>query len=141
MSSAASLRERLLALAAFVPEFESPGFVFGTWVPSRKTGENTWTMPYVDFSERARAFLRAAGGWVTPKVDWMAWAQTPEASEFMSRPESIARATPDDLTRLLTMLVRGDRFGEGTLQSAFESGVLTAIVRRAAVLAESGAIP
>jgi hypothetical protein len=37
--------------------------------------------------------------------------------------------------KLITSLKRGDRFNEGMLASAFESGLLTAIVRRAAVLA------
>ena len=129
--------DRLRALAAFLPELESPDFVFGTWVPSQRTEEGAWTMPYVEFSERALAFLgRGAGGWVTPEIDWRTWAGTPRAQRFFEHPEAIGEATPDDLKGLLTTLVRGDRFGEGTLQAAFEQGVLTAIVRRAAALAD-----
>ena len=40
----------------------------------------------------------------------------------------------DDLRRLLTVYVRSERFGDGTLENAFTSGMLTAIIRRAAVL-------
>ncbi len=64
------------------------------------------------------------------------WEATPRAQQFFTHPETIAEATPDDLKGLLTTLVRGDRFGEGTLLNAFEQGILTAIVRRAAVLAD-----
>ena len=47
----------------------------------------------------------------------------------------VAHATAEQLTKLSTSLVRGDRFSEGTLAWAFESGLLLAIVRRAAALA------
>lgn len=36
---------------------------------------------------------------------------------------------------LLTTLIRSERFRDGTLESAFKRGLLTAIVRRATVLA------
>jgi len=36
---------------------------------------------------------------------------------------------------LLTTIIRGDRFSEGELAGAYESGMLRAIVRRAAELA------
>ncbi len=40
------------------------------------------------------------------------------------------------MERLLTALLRQDRFVEGLLGEAFESGLLTRIVRRASVLSE-----
>jgi hypothetical protein len=43
-------------------------------------------------------------------------------------------ASPDDLARLLTAIVRSDRFVEGSLVGAFESGLLTRIAQRAAAL-------
>jgi hypothetical protein len=39
---------------------------------------------------------------------------------------------------LLTAIVRSDRFVEGSIEGAFESGLLAAICRRAAVLLETG---
>ena len=47
---------------------------------------------------------------------------------------ALAQATPEQLARLLTVCVREDRFCEGALESAFESGLLTRILERAAVL-------
>jgi hypothetical protein len=39
-----------------------------------------------------------------------------------------------DLARLVTAIVRGDRFTEGNLAGAMQRGFVTAICRRAAVL-------
>jgi hypothetical protein len=98
-------------------------------------------MPYVTFSPRGEAFLSAVGrfGWVTPGFDWPAWARTPDARELMDSPDRMGRATPDDLAHVLTALVRADRFGEGELLGAHESGLLIRVCRRASVLA--GEVP
>ena len=49
-------------------------------------------------------------------------------------------ASEEDLQHLLTAIVRGERFSDGTIEGAFESGMLLAITRRAQVLAdEAGA--
>ena len=64
---------------------------------------------------------------------------TPEALTLRDSPASLAKATPDQLSHLLTVLIRQDRFAEGSLVASYESGLLTGILRRAAVLAgESG---
>jgi hypothetical protein len=49
----------------------------------------------------------------------------------------LAKATPEQLAKLLTVCIRQDRFAEGTLLVAFEAGLLTRILQRAkAILAE-----
>jgi hypothetical protein len=47
-----------------------------------------------------------------------------------------AIATPDQLTELLTAIIRSDRFVEGSIAGAFDSGLLGRIACRAAVLLE-----
>jgi Family of unknown function (DUF6508) len=71
-------------------------------------------------------------------VDWADWLQTSEAQSLASNPEAIAAATHHQLAKVLTVLMRQDRFDEGALQSAFEIGLLTAIVQRAEALLEEG---
>jgi len=44
-----------------------------------------------------------------------------------------------DLARLVTAIVRGDRFCEGNVAGAIERGFVTAICRRAAALLARGA--
>ena len=66
--------------------------------------------------------------------DWMTWLQTSHGVALSSAPAAIAGASSTDLARLVTAIVRGDRFVEGNLAGAIESGVVTAICRRAVAL-------
>ena len=141
----ADLRARLEALAAFAGELESPGLEAGHWHDSelRQTPDgDVWSMPWFEPSDRALAFIRAVGanGWVEP-FDWMTWAETDEGRSLREDRAALAEATPDQLQRLLTTLVRADRFSEGTLAWAFESGLMGAIARRAATLATELSLP
>jgi hypothetical protein len=63
------------------------------------------------------------------------WANTPEAIALHGDRAVLARATPDQLAMLLTALIREDRFNQGALGDSFESGIMTAIARRAKELA------
>jgi hypothetical protein len=127
---AVPLKARLEALAAFVPVFEAPGFTFGEW----DTSEGH--LPYFFRSEEASRFVQTAYefGWCTSSVDWTKWIATDAAQRFANDPRLIEHATVSDLEHLLTTIIRQDRFVEGNLDGAFESGHLTAIVRRAEVL-------
>jgi hypothetical protein len=78
-------------------------------------------------------------GWVERDFDWGTWMGTPEALNLRDAPASLVNATPAQLAHLLTVVIRQDRFAEGSLVASYESGLLTGILRRAAVLAgESG---
>ncbi|MFN2135974.1 MAG: DUF6508 domain-containing protein [Candidatus Promineifilaceae bacterium] len=131
-------RERLQALAAFLPLFEAPGFEFGVWQGSRELGPGHYTMPYFEPGKTALAFVQTtyAQNWVLRGWDWPAWTQTEEAVRLRDDPAALAAASAEQLAKLLTVLIRQDRFVEGGLDSAFESGLLTAIARRATVLAQ-----
>src|SRR6266699_5935221 len=78
----------------------------------------------------AMSFIEATYkfGWVLwPEFDWIEWKHTPEAMQLRDGPEALSKATPEQLARLLTVLIRQDRFVESALQSAFESGILTRV--------------
>lgn len=125
---------RLRGLAAFLPAFEAPDFTFAQWHPAAST-TGTLTLGFFTLSTIARDFYQAAYelGWVLSAFDWGAWIGTDQARELMDRRDVLARATPKDMARLLTAIIRRDRFVEGALVEAFESGLLIAILRRAAV--------
>lgn len=129
------LPDRLRRLARHLPVFEAPGFRFGEWEPSRERQDGVIVLGWFKPSAGAAAFLADLGGWITP-FDWMSWAATPEGRALLDHPEAVASASADDLRKLLTLYIRSERFGEGTLANAFTSGMLTAIVRRAGVLAD-----
>lgn len=126
---------RLHRLARHLPVFESPGFSFGSWVKSWQGEDGVTVMGWYEPGPEAQAFLADLGGWITV-YDWPTWASSPEGQALLGHPEAVASATVDDLQKLLTVYVRSERFGDGTLENAFKSGMLTAIVRRAGVLAE-----
>ena len=130
-----TLRARLGALAAFLPVFERADFELGTWAGGEEE-DGVIQMPYYSFGPEAQRFLRVADdyGWVT-SFDWGAWAQTPEARRLLDGGLAIDAATPDELGYVLTTIIRAERFGDGQIADACRSGLLLAIVRRAAGLA------
>ena len=140
MTPAAPLRDRLQALGAFADELEAPDFDPGRWHDSevRKTPDGeVRTMPWFELTERAEAFTRAAtgNGWVQP-FDWMAWIETDEGRSLRDDRNALAKATPEQLQHLLTAIIRSERFSDGSLEWAFQSGLMAAIARRAGALAD-----
>jgi hypothetical protein len=131
------LIERLRILARNVDRLADPDFVFGAWEPSRTDERGVMTLPWYEFGPGGNALLDdvRAGGWITP-FDWPAWAGSPDGKRLIGHPDAVATASADDLGKLLTTYVRGDRFNEGLLASAHEDGMLAAIARRAARLAD-----
>lgn len=127
-----SSTERLKALAKFAPLFASPDFEFGHWNPPTAG----WCLPDYEFSETASSFVHTAYDldWVLRDFDWGAWQDTDEARRFCDDPRAVAEASAEQLAKLLTLYIRGDRFCDGALAGAFESGLLSAIVNRAAAL-------
>lgn len=125
------LQDRLDALVRFLPRFESPDFEFGQM--AARLGE----MPFYSFSDDAMRFVEVCYElkWVQP-FDWGEWKDTDEAVRLRDDPAALETATPDQLERLLTVLIRQERFVDGVLDSAFQSGLLLRILRRAAALAQ-----
>ena len=78
-------------------------------------------------------------GWVKP-FDWVEWKETDEAAQLRDDPDVLANATSEQLQKLLTVIIRQDRFVEGSLAEHFKSGFIDQIIDRAAALAKvSGA--
>ena len=131
----ASIRKRLHGLASFVTAFEAPGFEFGRWKqPADEPG--VMVLPHFTLGQSGAKFVKACYdlGWILADFDWPEWKETPEALRLRDDPAGIENASLDELARLLTALVRQDRFVEGGLSEAFETGLLTRIVRRCAIL-------
>ena len=120
-------------IIAFLPLFESHDFEFGHWKTPQSDEPDVLIPPYFSFSDTATNFVQAAYnyGWVLSDFDWQSWATTAEANALREDRSALETASPKKLAKLLTMLIRGDRFSEGTLLDAFNSGLLTNILRRA----------
>jgi len=130
--------EKIAELAAMADEIEAAGADAGHWVEPPATGTGVERLPHVDYGAVATRLCEAAyrNEWVRCDFDWMAWAQTDRARALMEDPTALAEATPDELSRLLTVCVRSDRFCEGALLGHFKSGLIGRIARRAAAINE-----
>lgn len=131
------IREQFQGLAALLPQMEKPDCRLGDWRVPADPEDGVITLPMFEFSPIAEAFIDAAYRCIqaSDAFDWGAWSQTPEAVQLRDDPDAMAVATPRQIVSLLTILVRQERFCEGALAAAFESGFLTRIVRRASQLA------
>lgn len=134
-------RERLQALAAYLPVFEAEGFRFGEWDNSDSEGRPI--MPTYLLGEEASKWQQVCYevGLVLGSFDWIKWMQTAEAQALLEDRVMLQKASEEQLARLLTALIRGDRFCEGTLAEAHKTGLIVAILRRAKSLVEGGLTP
>ncbi len=123
----------LQALAAFLPRVTDPAFQAGEVISPPKGEDGVMQMPYVEYSETVSAFTEAAyaEGLVLHDLDWSTWAGSGEAVRLRDDPSALARATPDQLMRLLTACIRQDRFVDGAILDAFETGLIPRIIQRA----------
>jgi hypothetical protein len=126
-------------LRAFSAVFEREGFEFGKYIAPESDHAAGLTTPYWNYSAEAERFIQACydDGWVRPTFDWAEWTSSGEAAELRNIPSVLAVATPDQLAKLLTTLIWQDRFAEGHMAAAFESGLFRLIVRRARALAHA----
>ncbi len=126
------LADRLAALADLLPEMERPGATWGEWSPTKRKPDGTLVMPWFDDSPLAAELCTRAyrAGWVQRDFEWMAWNDGWDRLNGPDRDTFIATADPDTLAKIITALVRSERFNEGSLTGAFASGFLTQIVRR-----------
>ena len=100
----------------------------------------TFTVLRFSPSEVTSRFLEVAyrDGWVRPDFDWPAWEQTSEARRLRDDRGALERATVPELERLLTVVIRPERFGEGAVAEALESGLVMAVLRRIEQLCREG---
>lgn len=129
----------LVSLAGFLEEIDDPEFKAGEWNAPEKSSEGYFHMPFVNFSPTVVRFIEAAyaSGWVLADFDWPEWAQSSHAMRLRDDPDSIFQADARDLFRLLTMYIRQDKFVEGALLEAFDTGLIKRIVRRAALMTQT----
>jgi ADP-ribosyl-[dinitrogen reductase] hydrolase len=123
-----TLRDRLVALAAFAPVFATPGFSAVTDDPVAEPG----VYYGVTYSQNASRFIQMTydQGWVR-NLRWSDWRSTPRGARLMSDPAAMEEASVSDLSHVLTTCLRADRFCNGYLAEAFEAGLIGRVVKRA----------
>jgi hypothetical protein len=85
-------------------------------------------MPYVEYDDHISRLivLLHEAGIVNPAVDWNTWY----SPERYPKGEGLDDAPIADVVRMVTSIVRGDRFTEGTIAHFIDNGVLLTLLRR-----------
>lgn len=100
---------------------------FGEMIESKLLNDGSYTFPYWSSSEIVtKTFESIALLNLTPAFDWMNWEK---GSEILST-EDYDFSTLDIITlcKLLTCIIRLDRFSDGNLIANFENGTIEKII-------------
>ena len=114
-------------LFALIPKIENT-LVFGEWIEEDKDEEGFIQFPYCEPAPVVSQFLKIV--YAIPVVinfDWGAW----DEGRSMAGDKNFDFDSTDLITKckLITAIVRNDRFCEGALVAAFESGVMLKILK------------
>lgn len=93
--------------------------------------------PWFAQSDELQVLVEAiyAGGWVLPGFSWPDWADSEEARHLRDEPGGVETALIRQLGKLLTTIVRADRFSDGAIAQAIDSGLMQRVLQRVAELA------
>jgi len=121
--------EQLDAILPYLAAFDAMGFQCGYCPQSEPDSPNAAIIPCFDESDPVESFVQALHdhGWITA-FDWNAWQKNADA--FIAEPDRVATANAETIRKLLTTHMRKDRQCEGHLAGLFESGHISALLRR-----------
>jgi hypothetical protein len=134
IKSEAITAEQIEELLRFLPVFDVPGRKFvERWAGGTRTEDGAITAPSPIYADDVLAFFQLAG-----QPLWSDYEYDPaEVRRRVEDDACIASATLEDIKSMLTYCVRGERFCDGHWEAILESGRVTVILRRLAVLKES----
>jgi len=131
-----NMNRRLEALAAYASVDLSADEHVDTHGARLSKSNKSVVLPINHLSENAMDFIRTCYeyGWILSGFDWPGWASSLEAMELRDKKDSLSRATPEQLAKLLTVIIRQNRFIEGAFAKAVSSGIVSRIIGRAQTL-------
>jgi hypothetical protein len=134
MKSPPITRQKIDELLRFLPVFQEPGVKFVVeWAGGETTDDGAMTMHYPVYTEVVEEFFSLAG-----QSCWCDYDYIPkEAREMIEDKDFIQRATLEEIKTMLTFCVRGERFCDGHWGVMLETGKISRILERLAVLRES----
>lgn len=114
-------------LFALIPEIENVS-KFGEWKGGEKTPDGSITMPWCEPAPIVKRFLDMV--YSIPIIISFDWGSWEEGEKIASNVNSdFDRLDIFTKCKLITAIVRNDRFCEGALVSAFESGLILRILK------------
>lgn len=114
-------------LFALIPEIENIS-KFGEWKGGEKAPDGSITIPWCETAPIVQKFLDAV--YSIPIIISFDWGSWEEGRKIASNVDfDFDRLDIVTKCKLITAIVRNDRFCEGTLVSAFESGLILRILK------------
>ena len=101
---------------------------FGEMEGGDKNRDGSMTMPYVNPTKVVDDFLKISYEiGIIPVFDWTSWSEGREL--INDRKTDYSKLNTVTLCKLLTVIIRADRFNEGFLVSCFENGIILKILK------------
>lgn len=120
-------RERLRAALAVVRSHTAEGHPAGAWSPMTGTTADPLVLSHPTYDPGVAGLVEALLAVnAQPVFDWMNW----DGSRRYPRGVGLAEAPVADAMRLVTTIVRGERFCDGTIAGAIDDGSLVAAAER-----------
>jgi hypothetical protein len=123
--------ERKRAIA-YWDVFADPAFVPCRWeVPEPRVvdGKTIHSLGWPEYDPRVEEFLAIA--WNTPGIDpYVGEAWDTFWANCWTHPAPFESASVGDIRRFLMLVKRRERFGDGTIESAFKKGLILAALQR-----------
>jgi hypothetical protein len=119
---------QLWAIASQIDELESPGVWHGGMVIGRNAeGHNVWNLPYMEYANPVRQFIRILDeiGLLVPYRT--AIIDNPSVFEDLTWLERVSIA---DVVRIASAIIALERFSDGLVGEAIESGAFAVLIRR-----------
>lgn len=131
----------LARLGAYADIFLRPEFKVQE--EQQPASEREALIPDVSYSQHVGEFIQLCydDGWINRELNWPEWMTAEEAARLRDEPDELAKASVEQLSKLLTVLIRQERFVDGSLGAAFDVGLVPGIVARALVLAQEADQP
>jgi hypothetical protein len=100
---------------------------FGEMKGGDKNPDGTINMPYINSAKVVDDFFHLSHEiGIVPEFDWTNWS---EGREIINNNETdYSKLDTETLCKLLTVIIRTDRFNEGFLVSCFENGIIPKIL-------------
>lgn len=128
----------LKSLAGFCDLISDPNFAAGEWICPEGANDDVIQLPDVQFTTVPQLFIAAAynNNWLNMDFDWWDWVTSAEVARLFNDPHSLTTAGPSELSKILTVCIRRDKFTEGALLDDFKNGLILRIAQRSAAIIE-----
>ena len=128
---------RLARMATFLAAFQKKVSDAAAHQNTKQTSSATDAPAHVLDGEVGQDFYKLcyADRWVDMDFPWIEWEHTPEARLLFSDRQTLGAASEIQISHIITTIIRSDRFADGTLERAYDTGLIPSLLQRVNVLA------